>query len=91
MTTTRGPNPRLGQYKVEQRRITHRGRDFHFVSYDAQNADPARGLPAMGPMWYLMNEGARWATLPHEIGQDPDALDRQLARWLDTNVFKGKA
>lgn len=87
MTSTRGANPRLGQYRVEQRRLTHRGRDFHFVSYDAQNADPARGLPAKGPTWYLMNEGARWAAVPHDPDQDPEALDRQLVRWLDEHVF----
>jgi hypothetical protein len=77
----------LSSHKVEQRRLYHRGREFHFVSYDAQIANERRGQPAIPPMWYLMIEGKRRAVFPHTAGQELLELDGALLKWLDEQVF----
>ena len=79
----------VSTHKVEQRRLNHRGREFHFVSYDAQVANERRGEPAIPPMWYLMNEGKRRPVLPHVPGQELLELDGALLRWIDEEVFGG--
>ena len=78
-------------HKVEQRRLSHRGREFHFVSYEAQLANERRGVEAVPPMWYLMNEGKRRPVLPHVPGQELVELDDSLRRWVDEQVFGSKA
>ena len=77
----------LSNHKVEQRRLYHRGREFHFVSYDAQIANERRGQTAMPPMWYLMIEGKRRPVLPHTPGQELVELDDALLKWVDEQVF----
>jgi hypothetical protein len=77
----------VSSHKVEQRRLHHRGREFHFVSYDAQVANERRGEPAIPPMWYLMIEGKRRPVLPHVPGQELIELDGALLRWVDEQVF----
>lgn len=94
---TRPIGPRTGlfsefsvsNHKVEQRRLHHRGREFHFVSYDAQAANERRGEPAIPSMWYLMNEGKRRPVLLHVPGQELVELDGALLRWVDEQVFGG--
>ena len=81
----------VSTHKVEQRRLSHRGREFHFVSYDAQIANERRGVEAVPPMWYLMNEGKRRPVLPHVPGQELVELDGALLRWVDEQVFGTKA
>jgi hypothetical protein len=73
--------------KTEQHRLTHRGRHFHFVSYEAERSGAADVLPAPGPAWYLMSCGKRWHVMPWEPDQEPERLDHQFAEWLDTHVF----
>jgi hypothetical protein len=77
----------LGSFKLEQRRVTHRGREFHFVSYEGQVANAARKQMATDPTWFLINAGKRWPVFAHQPAQEPDELDRQLAEWLERNVF----
>ena len=77
----------MGRFKVEQRRITLQGREFHFVSYEGQPANAARQQAATAPTWYLMSDGKRWLVMPHEPGQEPDELDGLLISWLETHVF----
>lgn len=77
----------MGSFKLEQRRVTLRGREFHFVSYEGQQANAARHLDATLPTWYLINSGKRWPVIPHEPGQEPGELDRLLAQWLEQHVF----
>jgi hypothetical protein len=77
----------MSKFAVEQRRITHRGTAFHFVSYDGHPGNPKRDQPATEPAWYLMREGRRWEVMPHRPGQDDMELDRALTRWLDEHVF----
>jgi hypothetical protein len=77
----------MSGYRVEQHRLTHRGRAFHFVSYEGTPGNLAKRLAATAPTWYMMCAGKRWAVMPHSVGQDPAELDRQLVEWLDSNVF----
>jgi hypothetical protein len=77
----------VSSHKVEQRRLSHRGREFHFVSYDAQVANERRGQAAMPAMWYLMNEGKRTPVLPHVPGQELMELDGALLQWVDEQVY----
>ncbi|MBL8985438.1 MAG: hypothetical protein SFV24_12100 [Gemmatimonadales bacterium] len=80
----------MSSYKTAQRRVRYRGRDFHFVSYEGRNADPARAQEAIPPTWFLMSGGKRWVVGPQQPDQTPADLDQQLARWLDENIFGSK-
>lgn len=77
----------MTKYKNEQRRLAHRGRSFHFISYDAQDADPKRKQLAMPATWYLESSGNRWPSIPHTPEQPDVELDAQLAAWLEAVVF----
>ncbi len=72
----------MSSYKVEQHRVSHHGRDFHFVSYDGQPGNTRRGEPATPPMWYLMVAGKRWPVMPQVIGQAHAEVERELIAWL---------
>ncbi len=77
----------MSSFKVEQRRLLYRGREFHFVSYEGRAANERRGELAEPPMWYLMAEGKRRAVMPHVVGDDPAVVDRALFRWLEEHIF----
>jgi hypothetical protein len=77
----------VSAYKVEQRRLTYRGRVFHFVSYEAVPANERRGVLATPPMWHLMNEGKRRPVMPHTLGQEQEDLDAALLRWVEETIF----
>ena len=61
------------------------------MSYDAQLANERRGVPAIPPMWYLMNEGKRRPVLLHVPGQELAELDDALIRWVEEQVFGARA
>jgi hypothetical protein len=75
------------RHPVEQRRITYRGREFHFVSYDGLPANEKRSQAATAAAWWLMGAGTRWEVLPFRPGQPAQELDRQLTEWIETHVF----
>lgn len=77
----------MTSYKFEQRRLIHRGREFHFVSYDAHPANERRGEIAMPAMWYLMNEGKRRPVMEQIAGTPVDELDQALLQWVDSEVY----
>jgi hypothetical protein len=77
----------VSSYKFEQRRLVHRGREFHFVSYDAQVANARRGEEAMPPMWYLMNEGKRRPVMEQVPEMLPEELDRALLAWIELEIY----
>jgi hypothetical protein len=77
----------MGGYRVEQRFVNHRGRRFHFVSYDGRPANAKAMQLATGPAWFLMSGGKRWEVMPQVPGQDLAELDLQLTQWLDQQVF----
>ena len=77
----------MSAYKVEQRRLTIRGRIFHFVSYEAVPANERRGQVAVPPMWHLMNEGKRRPVIPQMLGQEPAELDAALERWVEATIY----
>lgn len=77
----------MSGYKTDQRRVIHRGREFHFVSYDGVPANPRVGQAATQPTWYLMRAGKRWAVMPQVADQPETALDLALQSWLDAHVF----
>jgi hypothetical protein len=72
---------------VEQRRLEHRGREFHFVSYDGRPANAKQALPATGPAWWLMSAGTRWEVMPFHPDQDETKLEHAFRAWLDANAF----
>ena len=72
----------MSTYKVEQQHVQHAGRDFHFVSYDAQPANERKGETAVPPMWYLMGPARRWPVMPHTHGQAELDLQKALVGWL---------
>ena len=75
----------MSQYVCEQRRVAHKGRDFHFVSYEG---DVDKATKTQGPaMWFLMSSGKRWAVCEQVRGQASEELDAQLVKWLDRHIF----
>ena len=77
----------MGGFKNEQRRLTHRGRTFHFVSYEAQPGNVAKNVPAMPATWYLLSYGNRWPAIPLQEGHGEAELDALLSEWLESHVF----
>ena len=75
------------RYKVEQRHILHRGSEFHFISYEGQAANAARGVTATDPTWYLVTDGHRWEAVAQQPEQELDELDGMLREWLEEHVF----
>jgi hypothetical protein len=77
----------MSSYKTQQHRLVHRGRTFHFVSYEGQAADEKHQQAAQPASWYLMLAGKRWMVSPQAATIDPAELDRQFASWLEAHVF----
>lgn len=77
----------MSAYKTQQQHFVHRGRSFHFVSYEGQAADVKKQLAAQPPTWYAMLGGKRWAVTEQISEAEPAELDRQFAEWLDEHVF----
>lgn len=73
--------PSLGSYRVEQRKLSHKGREFHFVSYDA-----LPGMLGASSMWFLMSSGTRWEAVAQIPGEDPAETDARLIEWLDRTI-----
>ena len=77
----------MSRHPILQVRVTHRGREFHFVSYEPI-VTPANRLLAPSPWtWYLMNEGKRLEVMPHTPDQSPEELEQHLVRWLESYVY----
>ena len=77
----------MSTYLTEQHRLLHRGRWFHFVSYEGRPADPKLELSELAPGWLLMYAGQRWWVGPQRPETAPGELDRQFAEWLEAHVF----
>lgn len=74
----------MSSYKTAQHVIVHRGREFHFVSYEGCPANPRTGAEAQPAAWYLMRAGKRFPVLPEHPDEDPIPA---LLRWIDANIF----
>ena len=77
----------MSNYKTDQHHLVHRGRTFHFVSYEARGANPRTGEEAMPATWFLMSSGKRWAVMTELPGQDSTKVIAALTHWLDHHVF----
>lgn len=77
----------MSSFKMEQKRLTHRGREFHFVSYEGVLANPVKALPATPAAWFLMQGGKRWMVMPLVRDQAPEAVDKGLIQWLESHIF----
>ena len=77
----------MSAYKTEQCRVVHRGREFHFVSYEGVASNPKLGHDAVPATWYLMRAGKRWAAMPQDFDQPLVELEAALHAWLDAHVF----
>jgi len=76
----------MSTYKIDQRHLNHRGRVFHFVSYEGQPANPKREEAAVEPTWFLMGPGRRWSVMPQQVAQASEEVDRCLIAWLDEHL-----
>jgi hypothetical protein len=74
-------------YKPDQRHLSHRGRSFHFVSYEGRPANPKKELAAVGPAWFLMGPAKRWRVMSQVDDQSETEIERRLIAWLDSHVF----
>jgi len=77
----------MATFRHEQHRVNHRGRAFHFVSYEATDANPARQVEARPDTWFLVSSGNRWPAIPLVSGLAVTELDTQLVAWLEAAVF----
>lgn len=77
----------MSAYRIDQRRLVYRGREFHFVSYEGHAANPARDVPAVPPTWFLIQSGKRWRVMDQIPGQLEDETNRRLLRWVEVHVF----
>jgi len=80
----------MGGFRHEQQRLSHRGREFHFVSYEATEANAARHQAALPDFWYLISSGNRWPAIPHVPEQPAEELKMLLVAWLEAEVFSGR-
>ncbi len=76
----------MSSYKIDQRHLNHRGRVFHFVSYEGQPANLRREEPAVEATWFLMGPGRRWSVMPQQAAQPTEDVDRCLIEWLDQHL-----
>jgi hypothetical protein len=76
----------MSSYKTDQQRLQHRGREFHFVSYEGRGADPAKNIEAVPPTWFLMAGGKRFPVMPQVAGLEVGQLHQKLIDWLDENM-----
>ena len=77
----------MSAFKPQQRHLLVGGRLFHFVSYEAQPANPRRGDAGAPSMWYLMLEGRRCPALPYDPDQALSEVDGALAHWAEANAL----
>ena len=77
----------MSSYKTDQHHVIHRGRSFHFVSYESRQANARTGEPAMPATWFLMAAGKRWPVIAQIEDQKPELVVAALTRWLDQTVF----
>jgi hypothetical protein len=73
----------VSSYRVEQRRLEHRGREFHFVSYQARPHNARRGEDAHPDMWFLINDGKRYPVMAQVPGQLDEEIEQALRAWVD--------
>jgi hypothetical protein len=79
----------MSAYETQQHRLAHRGRSFHFVSYEGQPADESHQQPEVPPSWYVMLAGKRWMVSPQVGETAPAELDRQFGEWLEAHECRG--
>ena len=80
----------MAQQLVEQLRLIHRGREFHFVSYEGARAKSKRTEPDTEPSWWLMSSGTRWEVMPFDPASDEAEIEEALTDWLDEHVFQSR-
>jgi hypothetical protein len=76
----------MTRLRVEQTRVFHRGREFHFVSYDPETGGKAEIIGAQ-PMWFLMAGNRRMEAIRCVPEQGATEVEARLRRWLDSNAF----
>lgn len=77
----------MAKFRHDHHRLTHRGRAFHFISYEATAAHPGRQIEARPDTWFLVSANHRWPAIPHVAGLDVEELEAQLVGWLESEVF----
>jgi hypothetical protein len=82
-----GGEGNMGQPAVPQRRVLHRGREFHFVAYPATPGNISRKQEPVPAGWFLMMAGRRRLVVPEVAGQPVSDLEGQLVAWLDAYAF----
>ena len=77
----------MSAFKPQQRHLAMGGRNFHFVSYEAQEPNARRGELGSPPMWCLMVEGRRCPVLSYDPAQPLEDVDIALAKWVKENAL----
>ena len=77
----------MSSHKTDQHHVIHRGRKYHFVSYEARLPNPKTGDAGLPATWFLIRAGKRWPAFPELPDQDPEAIFSAFTTWLDDNVL----
>lgn len=77
----------MSAFKAQQRHLTIRGRDFHFVSYEGSRGNVQRARLPYPAMWYLMVEGRRCPAFPCDPSLSLPELDAALGAWAQDNAL----
>ena len=78
---------KVSAFKPQQRHLTIRDHEFHFVAYEAREANKHRGEEASPAMWYLMREGRRWPAIPLDTTQPSASVDASLLQWAEAQAI----
>lgn len=74
-------------FKPQQCRLIIDGRAFHFVSYEAEIANPARNKEGVPEMWYLMAGSRRVPTVTCDHRLTAPETERVLTAWAIANAI----
>ena len=77
----------MSAFKPQQRHLTVRDREFHFVAYEGSPTKLRAGQEPYPAMWYLMVEGRRCPALLFDSEQDLPQVDEALCAWAEDNAI----
>lgn len=73
-------------YRIEQRRLRYRDRDFCFISFQVLTEEARRSERTAPDTWFLMDNGKRYTVMPQVPGRSDREVDRALLRWVEHNI-----
>lgn len=73
-------------YRIEQRRLRHRNRVFHFVTSEPLTDQSRTEAEAFPDVWILMDSGRCHVVMPRVRGRPELEVDHALLEWVERNI-----